>query len=287
MRADLPCSLVLRYSLSRTRQHHLDHLLPLIFSHPIIPAHNKPRARGPPKSTFLFPTPPPLTQPLPFKEYHGPQEPIEPSSSGGNGLPAGKSRKSQKTGEVEPPAHEIECIARVTLTVGPIEYPGTELWIGRFVEPRAPPPRKEKRDPVKRQALAESSAERRASSGATSQQSIRPQSTSTTHISTTPRGSTIYQPPPIRPTATPRVPFGPSPPPRQPAPTPAGPPRSNLVSPPHAIRSFGIRLTTSFSHHLSSSVSTSPRPNILGCPSSSTKLLEVARVKRNWRNLEE
>jgi hypothetical protein len=166
-----PYSLVLPYSLTQTRLHHLAHLLPHIFSHPPIPSHSKPRARGPPKSTFLFPTPPPLVQPLPLPEYHGPRKPLDTPESPGHGVdtpdggdgsgrkvpppssPAtatttskekgkgkGKSSSSKKSDE-DVPAHEIDCIARVTLSVGPISFPGTELWVGRFVEPRAGPTR--------------------------------------------------------------------------------------------------------------------------------------------------
>jgi len=212
---------VLPYSLTLTRQHHLTHLLPHIFSHPIVPAHSRPRARGPPKSTFLFPNPPPPTLPLPSKEYHGPLKPVDTNASREGSAPAtpdgqattpspNKPKKSFNT-TGESPAHEIECIARVTLTIGPISYPGTELWVGRFMERRAAPPRREK--DMKRQSLAEASAARRARIGSTP----------------------IASPTPS--TAVQRVPFGPQPPPRPSAPPAALPPRTNLVSPPKTWRS--------------------------------------------------
>jgi len=214
---------VLPYTLTLTRQHHLTHLLPHIFSHPIVQAHNRPRARGPPKSTFLFPTPPPPNVPLPMREYHGPLRPIEvtasredstdPANPDRPSTPASeKPKKGAKStrSEVEPPAHEMECIARVTLSIGPISYPGTELWLGRFVELRAPPPKKEKREKVKRQSFAEASAARRA----------RP--------STTPQTPSV---PSVPSGPAQRVPFGPPPPPRSSAPAPLVTPRSNLVSP--------------------------------------------------------
>ncbi|KAK4686235.1 hypothetical protein P7C73_g3890, partial [Tremellales sp. Uapishka_1] len=149
-------SLVLSYSLAYSRNSHTQNLLPHIFTHPPIPSHNKPRARPLPRTTFLFPTPPPPLPPLPANEYHGPLAPRPPAPTPTSAAPAAslstnplqpapipsspvastsKPPKSSKKA-VEPPAHEIECIARVTLTIGPVSYPGTELWIGKFVEPR-------------------------------------------------------------------------------------------------------------------------------------------------------
>ena len=156
-------SLVLPFSLAQTRQRHLTHLLPHAFSHPPIPSNAKPRARGPPKGTFLFPTPALPPAPLPLKEYHGSSRQTEPAvgspapaiptvegqdpagaSASGSVDPAAASAdtptatkaKSKKQERYSAPAHEIDCIARVTLTIGPVSYPGTELWIGRFVEPK-------------------------------------------------------------------------------------------------------------------------------------------------------
>ncbi|OCF55370.1 hypothetical protein L486_06853 [Kwoniella mangroviensis CBS 10435] len=160
-------SLVLPYSLTQTRLHHLTSLFPHIFSHPPIPSHSKPRARQPPKGTFHFPTPPPPMQPLPHPEYHGPtipvesstpgpgepsksQEPNDPSSISTSNPKSSRSARSKKTNDVEWPAHEIECISRCTLSVGPISFPETEIWIGRFVEPRVTQPKKERAKPGER-----------------------------------------------------------------------------------------------------------------------------------------
>ncbi|KAK8866013.1 hypothetical protein IAR55_001164 [Kwoniella newhampshirensis] len=179
-------SLVLPYSLTQTRHHHLTSLLPHIFTHPPIPSHSKPRARPPPKGTFLFPTPPPLAHPLPSKEYHGPVKPVDGSADPSSSTPkegdpltstppppgasTGKTQRQPRprkiSDEIEPPAHEIECICRCTLSVGPISFPGTEVWIGRFVEPRETRPKKERARPgerkEKRKSLAEETANRRA-----------------------------------------------------------------------------------------------------------------------------
>ncbi|WVO12989.1 hypothetical protein L204_100598 [Cryptococcus depauperatus] len=150
-------SLVLPYSLIQTRHHHLTSLFPLVFSHPPIPSHNRPRAKPLPKGVFMFPTPPLPANPLPTREYHGPKDtplvgnlsPLSAQSPGPAPLP--KPPVKRKTiGEVEPPAHEIECIARVTVTIGPISFPNTELWVGHFVEPRAAKPRKERAKPGER-----------------------------------------------------------------------------------------------------------------------------------------
>lgn len=146
----------------------MQNLFPRIFSHPPVPSHNRPRARGPPRGTFVYPTPPPPVAPLPTREYHGPSlpkassslqvspspstpstpadeaGPSTPSSATGQKKVKGSKGKGKDAGhekENEPPAHEIECIARVTVSIGPISYPGTELWVGRFVEPRASVPK--------------------------------------------------------------------------------------------------------------------------------------------------
>lgn len=135
------------------RQHHLQNLLPHIFSHPPIPANSRPRTRPPPKSTFLYPTPPPLVHPLPHREYHAPTTNTKKKTEIGSPAPDGtevaesKRRKNgrnkgkSKADESEGPAHEIECIARVTLSIGPISFPETEIWVGRFVQPRAAAPK--------------------------------------------------------------------------------------------------------------------------------------------------
>ncbi|WVF70539.1 hypothetical protein IAT40_005330 [Kwoniella sp. CBS 6097] len=169
-------SLVLPYSLSQTRQHHLTSLLPHIFTHPPIPSHSKPRARPPPKGTFIFPTPLTLVHPLPAREYHGPVRIAESSSPGpststpqaqaqaqakklqvdqtdpSSSTLKGRSRprKEPYPDQIQPPAHEIECISRCTLSVGPISFPGAEIWIGKFVEPRITLPKKERARPAER-----------------------------------------------------------------------------------------------------------------------------------------
>lgn len=150
-------SLVLPYSLIQTRHHHLTSLLPLVFSHPLIPSHNKPRAKPLPKGVFVFPTPPPPVHPLPTREYHGPKDLLNEASpsatptANSSSTPIPPQPKGRKrTGEHEPPAHEIECIARVTLSLGPMSFHGTELWVGRFVEPRANKPKKERAKPGER-----------------------------------------------------------------------------------------------------------------------------------------
>ncbi|WWD17789.1 hypothetical protein CI109_102231 [Kwoniella shandongensis] len=212
-------SLVLPYSLTQTRHHHLTSLLPHIFTHPPIPSHSKPRARPPPKGTFLFPTPPPLVHPLPSKEYHGPLKPVEvnmattpnegdPSTStpppASATKPARQPKPKKISDEAEPPAHEIECISRCTLSVGPVSFPGTEVWIGRFVEPRETRPKKERARPgerkEKRKSLAEETASRRARRARP-----KPSATGSTEPGTTPRLTGVsankvagpsYRPPP-------------------------------------------------------------------------------------------
>ncbi|WWC86348.1 uncharacterized protein L201_001221 [Kwoniella dendrophila CBS 6074] len=172
-------SLVLPYSLTQTRHHHLTNLLPHIFSHPSIPSHSKPRAKPPPKGTFVYPTPPPLIHPLPNPEYHGPSLSAEPSQGESSKSQSQKKdssdpllnkssnrfAKSKRANEVEWPAHETECISRCTLTIGPISYPGTEIWIGRFVEPRITLPKKERAKPgereKKRKLLAEENIQKK------------------------------------------------------------------------------------------------------------------------------
>ncbi|WVQ97383.1 hypothetical protein IAU59_004495 [Kwoniella sp. CBS 9459] len=163
-------SLVLPYSLNQTRHHHLTSLLPHIFTHPTVPSHSRPRARPPPKGTFIFPTPSSLVHPLPAREYHGPFRTAgESSSSPGpsnitpdqadpssyTSTPKGSRPKPKKVpipypDEIQPPAHDIECISRCTLSVGPISFPGAEIWIGRFVEPRVTVPKKERARPGER-----------------------------------------------------------------------------------------------------------------------------------------
>lgn len=154
--------MILQYSLIQTRYHHLNNLFPHIFSHPAVPAHSRPRARPPPKGTFLYPTPKPVA-PLPAREYHAPlkkdkgkkdkgKDSDDAEKDGEKGkeedakegenkdeVEAKKkgSRRKAKAAEGTPaPPHEIECIARVTLQVGPMSFPNTELWVGQFVEER-------------------------------------------------------------------------------------------------------------------------------------------------------
>ncbi|ORY33713.1 hypothetical protein BCR39DRAFT_518739 [Naematelia encephala] len=177
-------SLVLPLSLNQTRTHHLDHLLPLIFSHPPVPSYNRPRIRTVQKPGLTFPTPPPPALPLPSKEYHGLLQPKELNTpatpTGGDkasmtahAAKAAKAAARAAEKDADTPAHEIDCIARVTLTVGPISFPGTELWVGRFVEPKATLPKRpkqlvkgEKRE--KRTSLGEASAAKRARPAASS-----------------------------------------------------------------------------------------------------------------------
>lgn len=154
--------MILQYSLIQTRYHHLNHLLPHVFSHPAVPAHSRPRARPPPKGTFLYPTPKPVV-PLPAREYHAPLKKDkgkkdEDLDKGGDKGKAdaehaaeckegenkdevaakkkGGRRKPRASEGTPAPPHEIECIARVTLQVGPISFPNTELWVGQFVQER-------------------------------------------------------------------------------------------------------------------------------------------------------
>lgn len=163
----------------------MHHLFPHMFTHPPVPSYNRPRARPLPRGVLLYPTPPAPVAPLPSREYHGPQKasnppsqaqpypsaqphgqnassaiaspgPPTPTSTSTPGLSTqkpgrgtkAKAKDSPSTShekENEPPAHEIECLTRCTLTIGPISYPGTELWVGRFVEPRATVPKPPKR----------------------------------------------------------------------------------------------------------------------------------------------
>ncbi|WWC66517.1 uncharacterized protein I206_100420 [Kwoniella pini CBS 10737] len=256
-------SLVLPYSLTQTRYHHLTSLLPHIFSHPAIPSHSKPRARPPPKGTFLFPTPPAPIQPLPNPEYHGPSLSAEAPKQGDSsksagttevpltgtppptGKPSRPSRPKKPINE-EWPAHEMECISRCTLSVGPISFPGTEIWVGRFVEPKVtlpkpqrakPGERKEKRkslassqDSIKRSRARQTGVER--SIGTPNRLHSRPPSSSSSHNPTPlrPNTPTAYAPrPPIyRPSPGPAFPVRPIPQPNRP--TTASPHLIQLVN---------------------------------------------------------
>ena len=171
--------------MTLARQHHLTHLLPHIFSHPIVPVHSRPRTRGPPKSTFLFPTLLPPTHPLPNKEYH---DTTKTASSSTPPEPPKKTSKSLSADKEEPPAHQTECIARITLSIGPISYPGTELWVGQFVEPRMAPPIKDKINKVVRQLPHDTAAGRRAALSNTPRASPIPRE------STAPRSSLLPSP---------------------------------------------------------------------------------------------
>jgi hypothetical protein len=147
-----------------------------LFTHPPIPAHSRPRARPPPKGTFLYPTPPPLVHPLPHREYHAPTQTTKKTvDSTGSPAPEatevaeskrrkyGRNKGKSKADENEAPAHDIECIARVTLSIGPFSFPDTELWVGRFVQPRAaaPKPPRAKKIPGERKKAGESGPSKR------------------------------------------------------------------------------------------------------------------------------
>ncbi|WVR05973.1 hypothetical protein IAU60_003001 [Kwoniella sp. DSM 27419] len=257
-------SLVLPYSLTQTRHHHLTSLFPHVFSHPPVPSHSRPRPRPPPKGVFQFPTPPPTTAALPTNEYHGPLKapPLvslqsspgpegqaeSSKSAGGDGpqtsaaTPSGKRparpKKLPHPDEVEPPAHEIECISRCTLSVGPVSFSGVEIWIGRFVEPRLTMPKKERAKPgerkEKRKSLAEESAARRAarpkpvaSPGAAARPSpgYRPRLA----MASTPSGGSMPSRPPIPAYARPPTYRPPPGIPRPPA--PGAPPARPTASP--------------------------------------------------------
>ncbi|WVQ62102.1 uncharacterized protein L199_000240 [Kwoniella botswanensis] len=220
-------SLVLPYSLTQTRLHHLTSLFPHMFSHPPIPSHSKPRARPPPKGSFQFPTPPPPMQPLPHPEYHGPtipvesstpgpgesskyQEPNDPSSTSTSNVKLSRSARSKKTNDAEWPAHEIECISRCTLSIGPISFPETEIWTGRFVEPRATQPKKERAKPGERKKRELLAAEEggivkkpRARKSGTEGHTPRPRllAKSSTPISSPASTPNRPPPPPARPSA--------------------------------------------------------------------------------------
>lgn len=157
-------SLVLAQSITQTRLRHQQKLLPHIFSHPPIPSNLKPRARPPARSTFTYPTPAPSALPLPYREYHGPHlknapEVLNQASGSASPVPGGDdikmgaasgartertaaeakaSKAAKRAAKLDEayPAHETECIARITLSIGPFSYPDTELWVGRFVEPK-------------------------------------------------------------------------------------------------------------------------------------------------------
>ncbi|WVW82399.1 hypothetical protein I302_104406 [Kwoniella bestiolae CBS 10118] len=238
----IPDSLVLPYSLTQARLHHLTSLFPHIFSHPPIPSHSKPRIRPPPKGTFIYPTPSTPIHPLPNPEYHGPTITAESSSpapgessksqdtTDPNATPQPTSKSSRpprpkKVQEVEWPAHEIECISRCTLSVGHISFPGTEIWIGRFVEPRVTQPKKERAKPgerkEKRRLLAEegggsakrSKPRKSATEGYTPRRpkpsASTPAATPTPSIAARPPpppGPPAYRPPPIAPSVRPPPP---------------------------------------------------------------------------------
>ena len=149
-------SLVLSYSTQQTRQHHLRHLLPLVFSHPPVPSYNRPKPRFFSRKSLLGPPPPAPYLPLPIPEYHGPiddkeersvpttpADDLEATSTTQHGESSKPKKKSRKQ-DSSVPAHEIECMARATLGIGPVSYLDTELWVGRFVEPRRGPYRREK-----------------------------------------------------------------------------------------------------------------------------------------------
>ena len=144
-RAHADSSAILPFTLIQSRQRHLTGLLPHIFSHPPIPSHSKPKAKPLPKGRLIFPTPAPAPLPLPLKEYHA------ATRDPGEMLPSaeGESMDKRRKKRGGAPAHEIECIARVTLSIGPLSFPETELWIGRFVEPRGGAAKvSRKRDPA-------------------------------------------------------------------------------------------------------------------------------------------
>lgn len=229
-----------------------------MFSHPVIPANSRPRARPPPKGTFLWPTPPPLVHPLPNREYHAPTK--TPSSNtaastppvgdgtpeppaGTNDLPGtikrkygrGKGKGKEKMDVVEAPAHEIECLARVTLSIGPISFPDTELWVGRFVQQRAAAPKPPKMPREKQERKRPTAAADGAGSGpkrprmkpgpVPRQPAVRPTANPPYHPAA---GPSNYRPPP-RPVGAPGPPYpgqfgqpGPPGPPRPP------PPRAEL-----------------------------------------------------------
>ncbi|WWC58464.1 uncharacterized protein I303_101006 [Kwoniella dejecticola CBS 10117] len=233
-------SLVLPYSLTQTRHRHLTSLFPHIFSHPPIPSNSKPRIRPPPRSTFQFPTPPAPIQPLPNPEYHGPSIFADPPKQGessksidtpspSNTTPASKvSRppRPKKLGNEEWPAHEIECISRCTLSVGPISFPGTEIWIGRFVEPRATQPKPPRAKPGERKEKRKSMAgmtdsAKRSRAKPTGVE--RPNEAPSRLPPKTTLSSPSNTPPPIRPN-TPTA-YMPRPPTYRPLPGPPPPPR--------------------------------------------------------------
>ena len=122
--ADL--SLVLHCSLVASRQRHIQHLFPHVITHPALTSHQRTRPKVQRLSSLLGPAPPP-EWPLPALEYHDPAKASDKKK---------KKAAEDETRRPPAPAHEAECIARVTLTVGPLSYPDTELWVGRFVDPK-------------------------------------------------------------------------------------------------------------------------------------------------------
>ncbi|TYJ57547.1 hypothetical protein B9479_001629 [Cryptococcus floricola] len=206
---DVAESMVLPYSLTQTRHHHLTSLLPLAFTHPPIPSHNKPRAKPLPKGVFMFPTPPPLVHPLPTREYYGPKESgiigdLSPSATPPPtptpGPPLAKRKRMAEV--IEPPAHEIECIARVNVSFGPMSFPNTELWIGRFVEPRAARTKKERARPGEKKERERKRKEETDRARLAGRTNIPPRST----VGIPPGPSNYHaRPPPRPPAAAPRT----------------------------------------------------------------------------------
>ena len=149
---------MLHYSLLQTRQRHLNHLLPRVFSHPPTASNSRARNRPAIPPTF-YPTPSAPAPPLPALEYHGPRkdkdktkdrdedsdkhgvqdEDTSRNQVEGNEKGKSLSKRAERAARLDElaPAHEIDCIARVTVSIGAFSYADTEVWIGQFVDPEA------------------------------------------------------------------------------------------------------------------------------------------------------
>jgi hypothetical protein len=165
---ELTFSLTLSHSLASTRQRHLTSILPRVFTHTKV---NKIRTR-PFAAAEYFPS----------TSFHS----VNPEPVKGKGKQKAANQDAtvptQATLTDGPPAHELSCIGWCGLQIGPMEYEGVSIWIGKFVRDRPGDPvnvdaqrrereRKEReRKEKERQAQAQAAARRQQANA----QSLKP-----------------------------------------------------------------------------------------------------------------